>query len=191
MRLENQFHVPASADDAWRLLNDVPSVIPCMPGARLDEVVDADHWKATMQVKLGPIALEFATDVERSRADEAARTVVLTAKARERRGRGGAHATIESSLGEEGDGTSVTILTDLQLQGTVAQYGRGIVADVSSQLTSQFADCIAAKLAAESPSTPDAAPAPPPAPAPVGGLRLLMRALRQRLRGLLRRRSPR
>jgi uncharacterized protein len=184
MRLENQFEVPASPDAAWSLLNDVPAVVPCMPGAQLDEVVDDDHWKATVKVKLGPIALEFATEIERSRVDEEARTVVLAAKARERRGRGGAHATVESSLAQAEGGTAVAIVTDLHLQGAVAQYGRGIVADVSSQLTREFAECIAAKLKAE---TETDAPAPAAQVVPVKGFRLGLRALWHRLRSVFRR----
>src|SRR5205809_1832286 len=102
MRLENSFQVPGSPQDAWNLLNDVPSVVPCMPGAELTEVVGENAWKATMRVKLGPIALQFSTDVTREEADEAAKRVVLSAKGREARGRGGAQATIESTLAEEG-----------------------------------------------------------------------------------------
>ena len=172
MRLENSFEVAAPRDAAWRLLNDVPSVVPCLPGAELTEVVDENTWKATLHVKLGPIALQFATDVRREQADEAAGRVVLAAKAREVRGRGSADATIESRLAAAADGgTRVDILTELTLRGAVAQYGRGVVADVASRLTSQFAGCIAGKLS----DTPQ-----PPAstePVPIGGFRLLVGAL--------------
>ena len=81
---------------------DVPRVIPCMPGAKLDEVVDEATWKATMQVKVGPVGLTFATDVKREEVDEAARRVKLAAKAREVRNRGNADATIESTLTSNG-----------------------------------------------------------------------------------------
>ncbi len=190
MRLENSFRVPAPAEEAWKLLNDVPAVVPCMPGAELTEVVGENAWKATMHVKLGPINLQFVTDVTREEADEAARRVVLAAKGREARGRGGAQARIESSLAEEGGETSVTIVTDLTLQGAVAQYGRGVVADVSSQLTKQFADCLADKLSSpaepEPAAAPEPAPEPEPEPAPpvkpVGGFGLLWRALLGRFR---------
>ena len=146
MRLENGFRVPASVEEAWRLLNDVPSVIPCMPGAELTEVVGDDAWKATMHVKLGAIALQFRTDVARDEADEAAGRIVLAAKAREVRGRGGAQARIESTLAEDAGETLIAIVTDLTLHGAVAQYGRGIVGHVAAQLTKQFADCLAARL---------------------------------------------
>lgn len=166
IRLENHFTVPASAEVAWDLLNDVPAVVPCMPGAELKEILGDDHWKALLHVKLGPIALQFDTDIVRQTAEDGERRVVLSAKARELRGRGGAQARIESSLADGEGGTEVSIATDLTLQGTVAQYGRGIVADVSSQLTGQFAKCIAAKLAAEPPAAARGSSAPSAASAP-------------------------
>jgi uncharacterized protein len=146
VRLENAFEVHAPLDAAWRLLNDVPTVVPCMPGAELLDGGE-DDWKAKLNVKLGPIALQFLTDVRREESDESARRIVLSAKAREARGRGSAQATIESRLEEAGAGTRVEITTDVRLQGTVAQYGRGIVGDVAARLTEQFAACIERKLA--------------------------------------------
>jgi carbon monoxide dehydrogenase subunit G len=148
MRLENSFEVPAGPEAAWDLLMDMPRVIPCMPGATLDEAVDGSTWKATMQVKLGPISLSFRTDVKREEADVEARRTKLSAQAREARGRGAAQATIESSLAAIDGGTKVDIVTDLSLTGAVAQYGRGIVQDVSSQLVTSFADCLRAQLTA-------------------------------------------
>ena len=98
MKVENSFEVPASRQPAWDLLMDVPRIVPCMPGAELRETVGDDHWKADMAVKLGPIALNFDTDVTRAAVDEAGSSVTLNAKAREKRGRGGAQAAIQSSL---------------------------------------------------------------------------------------------
>src|SRR5262245_16434112 len=170
MRLENSFDVQASADAAWARLNDVPQIVPCMPGAVLEEVVDGNTWKATLHVKLGPISLRFATDLSRAEMDEENRRVVLLAKARELKGRGSAQATIESSLAEADGATHVSIVTDLSLQGTVAQYGRGIVADVAGQLTTQFADCIGKQLAQEVPTAE--APGVAAETKPVGGLRM-------------------
>ena len=130
MRLENSFEVPASPEEAWALLMDVPRIIPCMPGATLDETVDDENWKATMAVKLGPISLSFKTDVKREESDEAARRAKLSARAREARGKGNASATIESSLTPQNGGTKVDIVTDLQLTGPVAHNGRGQVEEV-------------------------------------------------------------
>lgn len=195
MRLENSFAVPASPERTWALLNDVPRVVPSMPGAQLTEIVDETTWKATMHVKLGPIALQFATDVRREVSDDAALQTTLAIRARELKGRGGASATIESSLHPDGAGTRVTIVTELQMQGAVAQYGRGVVPDVAGQLVDQFAANLAAQLG-EGETSPsigsdggaasDDRPAEPaPAVAPIGGLRLLLRAMLRSLRRLL------
>jgi hypothetical protein len=174
MRLENSFEVPAPPEAAWDLLMDVPRVIPCMPGAKLDETVDESNWKATMQVKLGPISLSFATDVKREETDEAARRSKLSARARETRGRGAAQASIESSLAAINGGTKVDLVTDLSLTGAVAQYGRGIVQDVSSQMVTSFAECLKAQLTA----APEEARAASEAQAkPVSGLSLGFSAL--------------
>ncbi len=194
MKLENAFEVGAPPERAWDLLMDVPRVIPCMPGTELTEVVDESNWKARMSVKLGPISLLFATDVKREEADESAGRAVLSARARETRGRGGGQATIVSTLAPVDGGTRVEISTDLTLSGPVAQYGRGMVEDVSSQLVRQFADCLASQL--EPPSeteaavsgAPVSAPAPPPAK-PISAFSLLAGALRRALVRLVRRRE--
>jgi len=185
VKIENSFTVSASPEEAWALLMDVPRVIPCMPGAELTETVDDSTWKAKVGVRLGPISLTFDSDVKRVEADDAARRAVLEATAREVRGRGSAQAKIESSLTPVDDGTEVDIVTDLTLVGAVAQYGRGIVPDVASQLVKQFAECLEKQLSAEpaaasADATAPGEPAPPaaaPAPVkPVGGLRLGLRA---------------
>jgi uncharacterized protein len=184
MKLENEFQVQAPPERAWALLLDIPRVIPCMPGAKLTEVVDDEHWKAKMSVKLGPISLAFATDVTLGAVDEAERTVRMTAKARELRGRGAGEAAIESRLTPADGGTTISIVTDLTLTGAVAQYGRGIVQDVSSQLVRRFADCLEAQLVAE-PAAAEAAVAE--SAKPVGGLSLGFGALLRSLGRLFRR----
>jgi uncharacterized protein len=147
-----------------------------MPGAELTETIDGDNWRGVVHVRLGPMSLQFATDVTREVADESAHKVVLVTKARELRGRGSAQATIESSLHENGGRTKVEIVTDLTLQGGVAQYGRGIVPQVAAQLTKQFAANVAALLEGEAPAV-----------APVRGVRVGVRALWASLVGLFRR----
>ena len=181
MKLENSFEVPASRAKAWDLLMDVPRVVPCMSGATLKETVSDNQWKAEMAVKLGPIALTFDTDVTREGVDEAAGTVKLNAKARAKRGRGGAQAAIQSTLTETDGGTRVDITTDLTLSGAVAQYGRGIVQDVSQQLVGKFAECLKAQLGAETPE--QAAAAVAETAKPVSGLSLGLGAI---LRSILR-----
>lgn len=186
MKLENSFEVQAPLAAAWDLLMDVPRIVPCMPGTELDEVVDDSNWKATMKVKLGPIGLVFATDVKRDEVDEAGRRVRLAASARETRNRGRAQATIESTLAAANGGTRVDIVTDLSLSGAVAQYGRGLIADISSQLVTSFAECLQAQLAAEPGGAREAVAAQA---RPVSGLSLFLGALRRALGRLLGRRS--
>lgn len=186
MKLENSFEVNAPPERAWDLLMDVPRIVPCMPGATLDEVVDDSSWKATLQVRLGPIGLTFATDVSRDRVDEAARRVTLAAKARETRNRGRAGATIESSLAPVDGGTRVDIVTDLSLSGTVAQYGRGMIEEVSSQMVTSFAQCLQAQLGD---STEAAEQAVAAQAKPISGLSLFFAGLVRRLRALVARRS--
>jgi carbon monoxide dehydrogenase subunit G len=181
VQLENSFEVPASPAAAWALLNDVPRVVPCLPGAELTEELGDDAWRATLHVKLGPIALQFLADVTRQAADDEERRVELAVRAREARGRGGATATIRSSLAEiDEGGTRVSLVTDLSLQGPVAQYGRGVVGSVAAELTRQFADCLARRLHEEAPPTPVDVK-------PVGGISLALRGLWNALRRAFRR----
>jgi uncharacterized protein len=188
MRLESTFEVPAPPESAWSLLMDVPRVVPCMPGAELTETLDDSTWKATMNVKLGPVSLTFATDIKREQADSAARTTTLSAKAREKRGRGAAQATIASALTSVDGGTKVDIVTDLTLSGAVAQYGRGVVQDVSSELVASFADCLRKQLGA-SPEEAQAAVAAQSEP--LRGLRLGLGALVRSIARIFRRRERR
>jgi uncharacterized protein len=182
VKLENSFEVSASPEAAWDLLMDVPRVIPCMPGAELIETVDDSHWKARMKVKLGPISLSFLTDVAREEADEDEKRVRLDTKAREERGRGAANATVESSLGSAEGRTQVNIVTDLALTGMAAQFGRGLIQDVTAQLLQSFADCLERQLAIQPASdgnSPAAVAEPEPVEArPVSGLALGAAAMR-------------
>ena len=178
MQLENSFDVAAAPDVAWRLLNDVPAVLPCMPGAELVDVVSEDAWKARLHVKLGPISLQFLADVER--VDAQADSVVLDVRAREAKGRGSAEARIASSISAVERGARVDLHTELELRGAVAQYGRGLIAEVASTLTQRFADCLRDKLA-------DAEPPLSEPPSELDGLGVVFRAAWRTLLKRLRR----
>lgn len=176
MRIENVFEVPAAPERAWSLLTDVPRVVPCMPGAELERTVDESNWEILQRVKLGPISLQFRSKVTRTEMNERDRRAVLSVSAKEVRGRGGAEATIASSLDPLGSGTRVTLVTDLELKGSVAQYGRPVVGSVAEQLTREFATCLASMLETEG---------PPPAAQdvkPIGGLRLVAGTFSRRRR---------
>jgi carbon monoxide dehydrogenase subunit G len=190
MELRNAFEIDAPVEETWDLLVDVPRVVPCMPGAELVEAVADDRWTARLRVKLGPMALTFDAEVEREELDEANRRVRLATRAREVRGRGDARATIESTvIPLDGGGTRVEIVTDVALSGRVAQFGRGMVQDVSNQMVERFTEGLRAQLA-PAPAASDAAAAPPearpaPAAAPTLGLGgVLLGALRGALRRL-------
>jgi len=180
--------VPAPPEQAWALLMDVPRVIPCMPGAELVDTVDESSWKARVAVKLGPIALSFDSDVRREEADEVARRARLAVRARETRGRGEAQASIESTLVPLDGGTRVEVVTDLSLSGPLAQYGRGVVHDVASQLVASFADCLRRQLAGSQGEVEAATQAQA---RPVSGLRVGLAAILRSLARLLRLRRSR
>ncbi len=183
VQLENTIEIPAPPDRVWAYMLDVERVAPCMPGAELTEVVDDRTWKGKVAVKLGPVSLSFSGTVVMQEKDEATRTVVLKADGKETKGKGAASALVTSRMEEmEGSATRVTIAADLSISGALAQFGRGMLADVSQRMAGQFADCLAARMAAEA----QAAEAPageavpselPRAAEPVGGIRLALWAL--------------
>ncbi len=144
MRLENAFTVPAPVDQAWSVLLDVERVAPCLPGAAL-EGGDGTTYSGTMTIKLGPVKSRYHGTVEIAEADVDARRAVLRASARDARA-GTAAATITTELTPEGDGTRVQVATDLQLGGPAAQFGRGVMQDVSGRLMQAFAECLAEEL---------------------------------------------
>jgi uncharacterized protein len=162
MKLSNEITVPAGIDEAWDLMLDVERVAPCLPGASL-EGSEGDEYKGSMKVKIGPIVSTFKGTLKIDEANEEARRAVMSAKARDSRGKGSANATITSTLEPAGDGTKVTVETDLRVTGPAASFGRGVMQDVSAMLMTQFADCLASKLGHEAPgdgAAAEAAPAP-------------------------------
>ena len=145
MRIENDMHVAASIDEAWALLTDIPAIAPCLPGAELTGH-EGDTYEGTMKVKVGPVTAEYSGTATVVEMDEASRTVKLTASGRDKRGAGNASADIQASMVEADGGTTVSIATDLKVSGKVAQFGRGVMADISKKLLGQFAECIEGKL---------------------------------------------
>jgi uncharacterized protein len=165
MELEHSFTVPVTRDRAWDVLLDVERVAPCMPGATLDSV-DGDEIKGRIKVKLGPITMTYAGTAQFTERDAPAGVVTLQASGKETRGAGTASATVRSQLHAEGDQTRVTVHTSLNVTGRPAQFGRGVMADVSGKLIGIFADNLASMLTADTAdSTPDpgADVSPPPA----------------------------
>jgi carbon monoxide dehydrogenase subunit G len=157
MKLENEFRVPVPVDRAWEVLTDIPEIAPCLPGAKLTGH-DGDTYEGMVKIKVGPVTAEYSGTAEFVERDEANKHVVIKAKGRDKRGSGNASADITANMIPDGDGTRVTIDTDLKISGKVAQFGKGVIADVSAKLIGQFVDCIEGKLTAPvEPAAGDAA----------------------------------
>ena len=141
MRIDNSFFVAVPPERAWQMLLDVPKIAPCLPGARLTEVLEADRYKGEAAVKLGPVQLQFGGEAQLSAVDAAVRTARVTAKGADLKGRGNAAAVINFRLSADGAGTRVNVDTDLTLTGSIAQYGRasGLIKEIASELVNQFA----------------------------------------------------
>jgi hypothetical protein len=139
MKIEDEFRVDVAVEQAWNVLLDVERIAPCLPGAQLQEV-EGDEYRGVVKVKVGPITAQYKGAARIVEADEAARRVVLQADGRDTRGQGTASATVTATLTPDGDETVVHIDTDLNITGKVAQFGRGVMADVSSKLLGQFAE---------------------------------------------------
>ncbi len=148
IHLENEFTVPASTDEVWEFLLDPRRVAPCMPGAELTEVVNDRQYKGKVNIKMGPVSLSFNGDVDITERDDTTKRMVMKAKGSEMKGKGQASATVISSLERNGSGTRMRISQDIDLSGPLAQYGRGMIQDVSGSLMNEFADRIQADLSA-------------------------------------------
>jgi carbon monoxide dehydrogenase subunit G len=163
MELEHSFTVPASVGETWAAFNDPEKLVPCFPGATLISV-DGDTLTGSAKIKVGPIALQYngvGTYLER---DEGSYRVVIEAKGKDKRGNGTANATVTAQLRANGEGTAVDVTTDLAVTGKPAQFGRGVMQDVSDKLLAQFLACLQTRLGApeaaeitESAGTPGAA----------------------------------
>ena len=139
MRIDNSFTVALPVDDAWKVLLDLERIAPCMPGAELQEVAD-DEYRGVVKVKLGAITAQYKGAVRFAEVDEATHYLVLKAEGRETRGQGNASATVTATLQPAGENrTQVAIETELTISGKIAQFGRGVMADVSSKLLGEFA----------------------------------------------------
>jgi carbon monoxide dehydrogenase subunit G len=192
VQLRNSFDVPVPPADAWRILTDVQRIAPCVPGAQLTDVIDDWTYAGKMQVKLGPVSLAFEGKAGFVERDDQAHTARLAAKGREARNRGGADADIRFALEPHGDGTTVRIVTDLQLSGPVAQYGRsqGIIASVSEEMIGRFAHCLRNNILTTDGATPSGAAALPPETAPASGLSIALGALLRLIRRFLAKLRP-
>ena len=145
MKLDNEFRVSVSIDRAWEVLTDIPLITPCLPGATLTGE-DGDEYSGKVKIKVGPVRAEYSGTALFVERNEATRHIEISAKGRDSRGSGNASAVITADMTEDGDGTKVTIKTDLKISGKVAQFGQGVIAEVSGKLIDQFVECIEQQL---------------------------------------------
>jgi len=208
VKLEQSFEVDAPIAQVWAALIDLERVAPCLPGAAITGHDEEGNYNGTFQVKLGPTTASYRGTIRIESADEATHTATLAARGSDKRGQGGASATIVNTLHESGSGTRVEAVTDFMITGRLASFGRGgMIKDISNRLLRDFAACLQQRLAAKPAGEPAAATTgatPPPAPAvpaqsgpaqppaaaasPVRGFSLLFGVLLDRIRALFRRR---
>jgi uncharacterized protein len=191
MQLENSFQVSAPPDRVFAYLLDINKVVSCVPGAELSEVVDPSTFKGKVKIKVGPITVAYNGTARISERNDAERIATLTADGRETTGPGSARATAQMRVQTAGEGSLVQITTDYHVAGRVAQFGRGVMEDVSKRLIQEMANCIQANVEADEPAEDDVAAAvarsqDAPAPAtrvarPVSAFSLLLHLISLRL----------
>ena len=168
MELKNEFRVGVPVAEAWQVLTDIERIAPCMPGAELYEIED-DEYHGLVKVKVGPITAQYRGKAFFLDRDDSAYRATLRAEGRDNRGQGNANATITAQLTEEGDATRVQLDTDLAITGKVAQFGRGVLSDVSVKLLNQFVQCleqdVLTAVSVSSRATASVVEAPAPTPA--------------------------
>jgi uncharacterized protein len=200
MQFSNSFEVSLPPVEAWKTLMDIPRIAPCMPGAELTAVIDAQTYKGKVAVRMGPVNLAFAGTAKFEERDDETHTARVKAQGLDAKGRGSASATVNFRLDPSGSGSKVLIDTDLNLTGSVAQYGRGagVIQTIAAQLIDQFAKTLEKQIVQTGPATVDASSREPeaaeaharPAPVtqaeakPISGFSLLMKAVWASLAGL-------
>lgn len=167
MELSNEFEVGVGIDEAWAVLTDLERIAPCLPGATLTEVAEVDgvvQHRGKVKVKVGPIQATYKGEAHIVEADPEARTVLLLAAGREARGQGNATASIRAELtereGDDGPRTHVSLVTDLSITGRVAQFGRGVLGDVSAKLLTQLVANLESTVLADLGDEPETASEP-------------------------------
>ena len=182
MLIKSDFEVAAPVEKVWHFFDDIPQVAACLPGTELTKDLGDDKYEGRVAVRMGPVRLQFGGTAEITERDEAAKRVVIHASGAELRGRGQASMDVTATLARAGRGTKVGVTQDLQLAGAAAQYGRGMISDVTAVLMRDFAANLANQIAsAERGETVQAAAAP------AGGLGIGLRAALMALRRVFRR----
>ena len=155
MELTNEFRVDRPVDETWNVLTDVERIAPALPGAQLQEI-EGDEYRGIVKVKVGPITAQYKGKAMFVEKDDTNHKAVLKAEGRDTKGQGNASALITATLDADGAGTKVKVHTDLTVTGKVAQFGRGIMADVSTKLLNQFVEQLETTILAGNPPEPEA-----------------------------------
>jgi carbon monoxide dehydrogenase subunit G len=167
MKLEQSFTVAAPVEQVWDMLVDVERVAPCLPGAEITGQGPDGSYEGNFTVKLGPTTASYRGSLRMDSLDEASRTATMHAKGTDKRGQGGANATIVSTMRQEGEETVVDVVTDFTITGRLARFGRGgMIEDISKRMMRDFSQCLQASMASE-PAPAAAASQAPAAAAPV------------------------
>ena len=148
MLIKNEFEVAVPVDNAWAFFDDIPQVAACLPGAELTEDLGDDKYRGKVLVRMGPVKLQFAGTVEIKERDAAAKRIVVDAAGADEKGRGQAAMLVTAQLSPTAAGTKIGVVQDLQLSGAAAQYGRGMISDVTSVLMRDFADNMQKRITA-------------------------------------------
>ncbi|HEY5013414.1 MAG TPA: SRPBCC family protein [Acidimicrobiia bacterium] len=164
MEITDRFRVSTPIDQTWKVLLDIERIAPCLPGAQLEEI-HGDEFRGVVKVKVGPITAQYKGTARLAEVDEAARRIVIDASGRDTRGQGNASAKILVTMSGDDSGTDVSVHTDLSITGKVAQFGRGVLADVSAKLLGQFVERLEADVLTGD-HAPVGEPAVPASPAP-------------------------
>ena len=138
MLIKNDFEVAEPVEKVWQFFDNIPQVATCLPGAELTEDLGGEKYKGKVAIRMGPVRLQFTGTADITERDEAAKRIVVQAAGADERGRGQASMTVTATLSKSGRGTHVDVAQDLQLSGAAAQYGRGMISDVSSVLMHDF-----------------------------------------------------
>ncbi|MDR0343072.1 MAG: SRPBCC family protein [Nocardiopsaceae bacterium] len=177
MLISSEFEVAQPPDKVWQFFGNIPQVAACLPGAELTEDLGGDKYQGRVAVRMGPVRLNFGGTAEITERDEAARRMVAHAVGAEERGRGQASMDLTATLTRAGSGTRVSVTQDLQLAGAAAQYGRGMISDVTSVLMRDFAANLADRITRAERGEALTAAAATPAQGFTVGLRAALMAL--------------
>jgi carbon monoxide dehydrogenase subunit G len=185
MLIKNEFQVAAPVDKVWQFFGDIPQVAACLPGTELTDDLGGEKYAGRVAVRMGPVRLQFAGKADITERDEAARRVVVNASGAEEKGRGQASMVVTATLAPAGRGTRVSVTQDLQLSGAAAQYGRGMIADVTAVLMRDFSINLADRI--DRAERGEQVTGPAAAASPASGFTLGMRAALMALRRVFRR----